>query len=226
MVRRPYVTTLIGIIAFLLASAGNSSAQSDWKAEWERTLGLAKKEGKVVVAASPSAELRQALEAVFGNRFPGIQLELLTGVSSNIARRITDEYKTGIKNVDVLLSGTTTPLGLAAIGGLLPVEPNMILPEVKDPRQWWGGHIWVDNIATNRFIYSFQAHLPFLIWYNTEAMKAEDVRSYDDLLNPKWKGKMGFRDPRLQGGGQSLWVYMGMVKGEAFSGNSRSRRSY
>ena len=92
----------MAITAFLLASAGDSSALGDWKASGS-VRSLARKEGKVVVAAPPNAELRQAMEAAFGNRFPGIQLEMLTGVSSNIARRITGEHKAGIKNVDVQL---------------------------------------------------------------------------------------------------------------------------
>jgi len=28
----------------------------------------------------------------------------------------------------------------------------MLLPEVRDPKQWWGGHIWVDK--AHKFIYS------------------------------------------------------------------------
>jgi iron(III) transport system substrate-binding protein len=37
------------------------------------------------------------------------------------------------------------------------------------------------------------------IWYNTDRVKPDEVRSYDDLLNPKWKNKIGFLDPRLGG---------------------------
>ena len=36
----------------------------------------------------------------------------------------------------------------------------------------------------------FQAYLPESIWYNTDLVKLNELRSFDDFLNPKWKGKI------------------------------------
>jgi ABC-type Fe3+ transport system substrate-binding protein len=47
-------------------------------------------------------------------------------------------------------------------------------------------------------------------------MKAEEFRSFDDLLNPKWKGKIGILDPRTAGGGTSTWSFLYKIKGEEF----------
>jgi ABC-type Fe3+ transport system substrate-binding protein len=47
-------------------------------------------------------------------------------------------------------------------------------------------------------------------------MKPEQIRSFDDLLDEKWKGKMGFLDPRSPGSGASLWSYLREIKGEEF----------
>jgi len=185
-------------------------------AEWERTVEAAKKEGRVVIGIPASPELRTALDAGMAKRWPEIQLEMIVGGGSVVARRILDEYRAGVRNFDLLISGAPTPLGILASGAAEPVEPYLILPEVKDPKQWWGGHIWGDNKSTKRFIYSFQAYLPDLIWYNTGLVKPEEVRSYDDLLLPKWKGKIGFLDPRIPGGGQAIWAYLRMVKEEAY----------
>jgi iron(III) transport system substrate-binding protein len=90
----------------------------------------------------------------------------------------------------------------------------MTLPEVKDPKQWWGGHLWVDS--AKKFIYTFQAFLPQTIYFNTDLAKPEELRSMDDFLHPKWKGKIGLLDPRSLGGGDANWSYMWLVKGEEF----------
>ena len=94
------------------------------------------------------------------------------------------------------------------------MESNWILPEVKDPKNWWGGHLWGDKTA--RFFYYPTAFVVDNLWYNAETMKPDDVRSYDDLLNPKWKGKIGLFDPRQGGAGLAMCSYLWMLKGEDF----------
>lgn len=81
-----------------------------------------------------------------------------------------------------------------------PLDALLILPEVKEAKNWWGGHIWEDNISTNRFLYSFIADAGTGgFWYNTEVVKPEELRSMDDFLNPKWKVEVshsiGLRKP-------------------------------
>src|SRR6476660_7259568 len=49
---------------------------------------------------------------------------------------------------------------------LAPFMDYVVLPEVKDPKQWWGGHMWEDNLKTNRFIYSFSADFSVPPFYN------------------------------------------------------------
>ena len=58
-------------------------------------------------------------------------------------------------------------------GMLDAVNSYMILPEVKDPKYWWGGHIWNDNIKTNRFLYSFVANAGTEgLFYNAEIWRS------------------------------------------------------
>ena len=79
------------------------------------------------------------------------------------------------------------------------MDPLLILPEVKDPKRWYGGHIWLDN--AKKYIYAFQVYQSESIWHNATMMKAEEARSYDDLLQPKFKGKIAILDPRSAGAG-------------------------
>ena len=181
--------------------------------EWDKLSEAAKKEGKLVIAIPPTAELRKELEIIIKQRL-GLEAELVPNPGPRNASRIAAEQKAGVRYFDAFIVGTGTAVGLAHDGMLEPLESLFVLPEVKDPKQWWGGHIWEDNLSTNRFLYSFLADVSTHgIWYNTTLAKPEDFRSFDDYLNPKWKAKIGFSDPRVPSSGQSIWSFMWEVKG-------------
>ena len=201
---------------FFVGSVADVPAQSDWKKEWERTLQESKREGRIVVGIPARAELRKQLELVFKPKF-GIDMELLTARGPQNASRIAAEYKAGVKYFDAFIGGSGTFESLAESGMVEPLDANLILPEVKEPKNWWGGHIWEDNVKTNRFLYSFIADAGTGgFWYNTDLAKPNELRSLDDFLNPKWKGKVGFLDPRTPGSGQSIWSFLWDVKGEDY----------
>ncbi len=185
-----------------------------WQIEWEKTLDAAKKEAKLAAGVPASAELRKALEENFTKRFPGIEIEIATARGPTNASKIAAEHAAGVRYYDALISGSLTPLSLLNAGILEAIEPLLILPEVKDPKRWYGGHIWSDN--AKRFLYSFQAYQSENLWYNTHLMKPEEIRSFDDLLHPKWKNKIGMLDPRSAGGGTSTWAFIYKTKGEDF----------
>jgi iron(III) transport system substrate-binding protein len=182
--------------------------------EWERTVEAAKKEGKVVVSIPVSAELRKGIEKVFKQRF-GIEPELNVGRAASIIARIQQESKAGVPYFDLHMGGSESMItGLLSEGLLAPLETAMILPEIRDPNSWWGGHIWVDN--AKRYIYASQAHQVELIWRNTDSVKPEEIRSLADMLNPKWSGKIGYLDPRTPGAGASMWSFLWKLKGEDY----------
>ena len=106
---------------FLPGPAGNLSAQSDWKKEWEKTLAGAKKEGKLVVGIPARPELRTQLEAVFKPKF-GIDMELLPARGPQNASRIVAEYKAGVKYFDVFMGGSGTYETLAEDGMVEPLD--------------------------------------------------------------------------------------------------------
>jgi iron(III) transport system substrate-binding protein len=184
--------------------------------EWDKTLEAAKKEGKIVIAIPPANELRKEMEPILKQKF-GLEAELVSAPGPRNASRIASERKAGVSYFDALIVGTGTAVGLAHDGILEPLEPLWILAEVKDPKDWWGGHIWEDNLSTNRYLYSFLADVStHSIWYNSSLAKPEELRSFDDYLSPKWKDKIGFSDPRVPSSGQSVWSFMWEVKGEEF----------
>lgn len=190
-----------------LGQSGNS--------EWERTVEAARKEGRVVVSIPTSAELRKEFETGFKKAFPGIELELNVARGSSNINKIAEEQNAGVQTIDVHMGGTTSIItGLLAPNFLGPVLPSMLLPEVKDPKHWWGGHLWADN--GKKFVYSFAAYMTETIWFNTTLVKPEELASWDSLLDPKWKGKIAILDPRSPGSGESNWAFLLKIKGEQF----------
>jgi iron(III) transport system substrate-binding protein len=204
---------LFWILIFAPAVYGQQSKGAG-AAEWDKLIEAAKKEGKVTVSLPASAEMKKQVEEQFKKRY-GLEVETYTARGSSAVRRMADEFKAGVRSFDLHIGGSSSIVsGMLDEGILDPIEPWLALPEVKDPKQWWGGHLWVDN--AKRFVYTFQAYLSEVIWYNTELVKPTEIRSLDDFLNPKWKGKIGYLDPRTPGAGDSTWAFMWKVKGEEY----------
>src|SRR5258706_3031906 len=206
------------LIACLLTSLLGTDvmAQSDWKSDWEKSLQAAKKEGKIVVGIPARPELRKQLEAVFQPKF-GIEMELLPARGPQNASRIAAESAAGVKYFDVFIGGSGTYESLVEAGMVEPLLPLLILPEGKDAKNCWGGHIWEDNLSGSRYLYSYIADAGTGgFWYNPEKAKAPKVRSGGDFFNPKWKGRGGFLDPRTPGSGQSILSVLLDIRSEAY----------
>ncbi|MGE5218939.1 MAG: ABC transporter substrate-binding protein [Chloroflexota bacterium] len=205
------VTASIGFTCQIAAGQG---PKLQAQGEWNNTVELAKKEGKVVVSIPASTELRAAIERSFENRY-GIDVEPVVGRASAIVRKIVGESKAGVRYVDLHMGGSESVVtGLLPEGVLEPIEPLMLLPEVKDPKQWWSGHIWIDT--GKKYVYSTLAYQTESLWINSQWMKADEVRSFDDLLDEKFKGQIGILDPRTPGSGASMWSYLREIKGEDY----------
>lgn len=206
---------LIGVFllapVLTMAQGAKAAAQTDW----DKTIELGKKEGKVVVSVPTSAELRKQLEAAFAARFPGIELELNVARGGTNINKIVEEQAAGVHSIDLHVGGTTSIItGLLGQNLLESLAPAMLLPEVKEPKNWWGGHIWTDR--AKKYVYSFTAYITETAWYNSTLVKPEEIASYDDLLDPKWKGKIAILDPRTPGSGESTWAFLWRIKGEQF----------
>jgi iron(III) transport system substrate-binding protein len=184
-------------------------------ADWDKIVEAANKEGKVTVSIPTSAELRKQFEAAFAAKFPAIELELNVGRGGTNINKIVEEHNAGVHSIDLHIGGTTSIItGLLGRNLLEPLAPAMVLSEVKEPKNWWGGHIWTDR--AKKYVYSFTAYITETAWYNSTLVKPEEIVSYDDLLNPKWKGKIAILDPRTPGSGESTWAFLWKIKGEQF----------
>lgn len=215
MCRSTKIFTLWFIALLLRSASGDAQSTAGKSVEWERTLEAAKKEGRVVVSIPTSAELRKEFERGFKKAFPDIDLELNAARGSSNINKIAEEQNAGVHTIDLHIGGTTSIItGLLEPNFLEPVLPAMMLPEVRDPKYWWAGHLWADN--AKKYIYSFTAYMTETIWYNTTLVKPEEITSWENLLDPKWKGKIAILDPRSPGSGESNWAFLLKIKGQEF----------
>jgi ABC-type Fe3+ transport system substrate-binding protein len=204
------------IATFLLIASSAVAFAEEWQSEWQKTVEAAKKEATVVFATAADAELRRQLEPALKRRF-GIGLEYVPGRAAEQTAKIIQEGKAGVRSYDVFAFGGCGGMSLIRQKVLEPLAATLILPEVKDPKNWWGGFIWADNIVSNKYFFSFTANSGSANrWYNSDLYNGSEFRSYEDLLNPKLKGKIGFLDPQYPGAGQGSWAFLWANKGEEF----------
>ena len=126
--------TRIFIVAVLLCALAKIASAAESQSEWESTLAAAKKEGKVAVITDVTAAIRDALTIPFQEKY-GITVELFGALGREVPPRIAAERKAGRYLWDVFVHGTTTGLeSMIPMGAFDPLEPALILPDVKDAK--------------------------------------------------------------------------------------------
>lgn len=167
------------------------------KALGPKIFNAALKEGKVVWygATTTSDFIKAGGGDLFKTRF-GIEVELVNGRLRNLTDRLSTEAAVGKIEGDVFLGNDEYMLELQRNGILEKWRPPA--PElaninadafVQDPPDYW---------------FSVQISAQGLL-INTDMVKDGEIKSYKDLLDPKWQGKVVMRDPRsLDGGGAQM----------------------
>jgi ABC-type Fe3+ transport system substrate-binding protein len=206
---------MILAVTILLLTLQDCVLGAEANPEWQRVLAAARKEGKIVIGAPPGADFRNALQSTLKNRFE-LESELIQAPGPSLMSKIIAEKQAGAVSVDAFMIGPCTGNSLLKTDLFEPLTQAMILPEVRDPAKWFGGHLWADNQTGKNLLYSFVAQVTPSIYYNTQLVKPEEVRSYNDLLDGKWRGRIGIRDPRVPGGGLAMWAFLLDLKGEEY----------
>src|SRR5258705_9559483 len=192
------------IASILVLSTTAFGSQTDWKKDWEQTLAAAKKEGQVTVYIYRYEGLLQD----FKREFPGINVVAVTGRGNELTNRIMTERRAGKHLVDVYSGGTNSLYNTLYKGKALdPLKPLLILPEVTDTSKWYGNEHRYAGPEGNYIFSYIGSPRNAQMAYNTNLVNPKEFKSYQDVLNPKWKGKIVSLDPRDTGLGATMQFY-------------------
>jgi iron(III) transport system substrate-binding protein len=169
-----------------------------WQADWDKTVKAAEEESALTIY------MTQAFEPVFRDsfqkKFPKIKVTMATGRGPELSQRVMSERRAERFAVDLYISGNISPLTVFHRAKILePIKPLLLLPEVVDTSAWYEGKHHYDD-PENRYIFVFEGTpRSGEITYNTKLVNPSEIKSYWDLLNPKWKGKIVSVDPLVSG---------------------------
>ena len=159
----------------------------------QRLIEGGRKEGELNVYTSATVDDMAVLAAAFGKKY-GLKVRVWRASSENVLQRGVTEARGGRFEADLFETNATEMESLHREKLLQEVKSPYLadlIPQAIPPhREWIGTRL---NI--------------FAAAYNTKLVKKESLpKSYDDLLNPEWKGKLGIE-------AEDLYWFAGVVTG-------------
>jgi iron(III) transport system substrate-binding protein len=149
----------------------------------------ARKETKVVLYSAMDLPVGEKLGKAFEAQYPGIAVQIERSGSERLFQRIDQEFASGIRACDVVNSADASHfIPWKKNGWLAPFVSEDVAkhfpPQYRDPDGMFATtRIWLSSIA-----------------YNTNLVKPDDApKSFADLLDPKWAGKMVKGHPAYSG---------------------------
>jgi iron(III) transport system substrate-binding protein len=150
-------------------------------------IDAAKKEGKIAWYTADDLVLATKVSKAFETKY-GMKVQLERSGAERIYQRIAQEYASNINEVDV---ATTSDLGHTvswnASGWLASFVPSEAAR-------------WGEKAIGPNGIYIVDKFTMVIPGYNSRLVKAEDApKTWNDLLDPKWKGKLVKAHPGYSG---------------------------
>jgi len=156
-------------------------------------LDAAKKEAKVVVYGSVPPQSMEGLHQAFKKKY-GVEVEYWRGSSTQVSERALTEWRAGKPAFDIAEGNRGVQLIMKDEG----LFQKFIPPASQK---------FPDRFKEKDALITPWRVLPISMLYNPELVKRADLpKTFDDLLNPKWTGKISIPDPtRHTTTAQFLW---------------------
>lgn len=180
----------------------------------DKTVAAARKEGTVSFYTSMAATESKLLADAFQTKYPFLKVEITRLGSEKLLQRIYTEHRAG-RDLFNVVTNSGFEMHLLNKARLLAryqsPEFDAFAADSKDRAGYW-----VDMYSNLR-----------VMTYNTRLVAKEKVpRSYEELLDPAWKGAIGFPEGQYSWYGTMLRV-MGEEKGRQFmQGLARQELQY
>jgi len=174
-------TWWIALLATLALASGAAAQDA-------KLVEAARKEGKVVWYTSLALPTAERLAKAFEAAYPGIKVEVNRTGSERILQRVMQELQANIKTVDVIHTSDA--------GHFVMLKDKKLLARHTPPgvERFPAGFKDRDG-----YYYGLRATVN-AIAYNTKAVSAAEApKTWKDLLDPKWKGKMVTAHPGYSG---------------------------
>src|ERR1043166_7953463 len=143
----------------------------------------AKAEGGLVLYTAWGLDTVQELQKAFAKKYPFIRLDVLRTGSERLLTITLAEHKKNLFRADVFSGSHLAMINHKKLGHLqkyLAADQSAFSKEYKDPDGYWTAFYMDTRVLA----------------YNTRMLARENApKSYEDLLLPKWKGKMGWMTP-------------------------------
>ena len=187
------------LLACVLGSSVNAAADEAKSGnDWWRVVEAAKKEGQLTVYISGY----EAVLPFFEKEFPEIKLTAVTARGNQLGQRLLSERRAEKYLADVVSSGANPSYQVFyPAKALAPIKAALILPEVVDQTKWYlNKHQYSD--PESQYVFNYVGSATYgAVNYNSKLVDIKEFKSYWDLLNSKWKGKIEARDIREAGPG-------------------------
>jgi iron(III) transport system substrate-binding protein len=165
----------------------------------------AKPEGKLVIYGGGSPDQFGPVKTAFQQEFPGMTVDSVDQRGRETREKVLVEQQTKNFVADLAITGTDTQASIIEAGATEDYQSVFIDKVVPDLRPQYATSS--PYTASN-----------YTIAINTTLVKPEDEpRSWKDVLDPKWKGKLALDDPRGSGPGAYVLAAVEEVLGQDYT---------